>query len=206
MAGSIYTSLYGGGNGGITNFANIGITNANIANAAIAAGTATNFNLTNANIAAGTATNFNITNANVAGGTAANFNITNANIAAGGAANFNLSNANLVAGSAANFSITNAQLTNAQLTGRLTFSDTGNIAANATTGTMVGTNNSQKLGLWGATPIFQPAGVGELIGTGGNAANTILATNMNSNGNTGNAAYTMNDIVKALKLAGIMKS
>ncbi len=65
---------------------------------------------------------------------------------------------------------------------------------------------NQKMGFWGATPIVRPAGTGELVGLLGNAATVTNAANFNSNGNTGNAAYNLNDIVKALKTAGLLTS
>lgn len=45
----------------------------------------------------------------------------------------------------------------------------------------------------------------ELIGLNGNASNTVLGTNMNSNGNTGNSLYNFNDVVKVLKTSGLFK-
>ena len=39
----------------------------------------------------------------------------------------------------------------------LTMADAANIVVNTTTGTKIGTATSQKLGLWNATPIIQPA-------------------------------------------------
>lgn len=87
----------------------------------------------------------------------------------------------------------------------LTITDV-NIILSATTGTMLGNANTQKLGLWGATPVVQPSGTGELLGLNGNAATAANATNMNSNGNVGSTAYTLNDLVKALKQAGVIKS
>jgi hypothetical protein len=58
--------------------------------------------------------------------------------------------------------------------------------------------------LFGATAVVQPASTGELIGLAGQADSTANATNMNSNGNLGTKAYSLNDLVKALKQLGIL--
>ena len=92
----------------------------------------------------------------------------------------------------------------ATLTGGI--ADATNVVLGTATGTQVGTASNQKLGLWGATPVIQPAGTGELVGLNGNAATAANATNMNSNGNLGTRNFTLNDIVKALKQAGILAS
>ncbi len=63
-------------------------------------------------------------------------------------------------------------------------------------------NSNQKFALWGGTPVVRPSGTGELLGLNGNSATAGNATNMNSNGNTGNTAYTFNDVVKAIKQMG----
>lgn len=39
----------------------------------------------------------------------------------------------------------------------ITLADAGNVAVNTTTGTKIGTAVGQKLGMWGATPVIQPA-------------------------------------------------
>ncbi len=85
-----------------------------------------------------------------------------------------------------------------------TLADGGNTIVGTSTGSKIATNSNQKLAFWGATPIVQPAGSGELIGILNNAATNVNATNMTSNGNTGTAAYSFNDVVKALKTAGLL--
>ncbi len=104
-----------------------------------------------------------------------------------------------------NATVTNQLTTsNQSLSGTQTMANNANFATNATTGSMFATNNSQKVGFWGATPIIQPSGTGEVVGMVGNASNVICATNMTSNGNVGTKAYSMNDIVKALKNEGLL--
>ncbi len=94
--------------------------------------------------------------------------------------------------------------TNMSLANTLTMGDASNVALNTGNGSRVGTAANQKLGLWGATPIVQPAGTAELVGSVGNAATNANAVNMTSNGNTGSAAYSFNDVVKAMKKAGML--
>lgn len=85
----------------------------------------------------------------------------------------------------------------------LTMGVASNIVLSATTGTKIGTGTTQKLGLWNATPVVQYATTGTSTGftAGGGTAATSLST---FTGNTGSAAYTTGDVVRALKLAGIM--
>jgi hypothetical protein len=91
-----------------------------------------------------------------------------------------------------------------QTFGSFTITDGSTTNMGITNGEKFGGNSNQKLGLWGATPVIQPAGKGELLGLNGNAATAANATNMNSNGNVGNSQYGLNDLVKALKQAGVL--
>ncbi len=89
--------------------------------------------------------------------------------------------------------------------GNQTYANGAIITANTGNGGLtIGGAANQKIGLWGATPIIKPSGTGELLGLNGFANTAIFATNMNSNGNTGNTAYTFNDVIKALKTSGIL--
>jgi hypothetical protein len=105
--------------------------------------------------------------------------------------------------------INGASAANGSVSGNTTYADNANLVFNATTGTMIGTAANQKLGFYGATPVVQPAGAGEAAGAAGLQANnvatvTYVANTSNFSGNTGNAKYTINDIVKALKQAGFL--
>lgn len=99
---------------------------------------------------------------------------------------------------------TGGGLTNASISGNSTYANNANLVFNTTNGSMLGTGNTQKVALWGATPVVQPSSTGELVGILGFADNSANATNMNSNGNSGTKRYSFNDVVKALKQAGIL--
>jgi len=79
----------------------------------------------------------------------------------------------------------------------------GDIKLDTGTGSKIGTATTQKLGFWNVTPVVQPSSVGE---TTGHAA--VGGTNVNASdtftGNSGTKAYTINDVVKHLKAAGIL--
>ncbi len=90
------------------------------------------------------------------------------------------------------------------LNGALSLTDGNQISLGTTNGTMIGNATNQKLALWNATPVIQPAGTGELIGMVGNSATAANAANSTSNGNTGATAYSFNDVVKALKQMGAL--
>ena len=71
------------------------------------------------------------------------------------------------------------------------------------TGTKIGTATSQKIGFFNATPVVQPATTGTTTGTSGGSG-TALHANATFTGGVGSAAYTVGDIVKALKDIGIL--
>ncbi len=85
----------------------------------------------------------------------------------------------------------------------LTVADTKNVVLATGTGTKIGTATSQKLGLWNATPVIQPAATGTTSGfTAG--AGTAVDSAATFTGGVGSKAYTIGDVVLALKQAGIM--
>lgn len=82
-------------------------------------------------------------------------------------------------------------------TGDVTIADTINLVFNTSTGTKIGTGTTQKLAFWNTAPIAQP--------TTGVAAATFVA---NTSGIVDDSAtfdgYTLGQVVKALRLAGLL--
>ena len=78
----------------------------------------------------------------------------------------------------------------------ITLGDGTDLILNATTGTKIGTGTTQKLGFWNATPIQQP--------TTGVAASTRVAGAFVGNHDDTYDGYTVAQVVKALRNAGIL--
>jgi len=77
------------------------------------------------------------------------------------------------------------------------------INTGTTTGTKIGTATTQKIGFWNATPVVQFSTTGTTTGfTAG--AGTAAKSDSTYTGNSGTKAYTVGDIVLALKTCGIM--
>ena len=87
----------------------------------------------------------------------------------------------------------------------LTIADTGNIVLATGTGTKIGTATGQKLGFYNATPVAQHSSTGETAGATGSSGTTVHVT-ATFTGNVGSTAYTISDIVKALKNLGLLAS
>lgn len=90
--------------------------------------------------------------------------------------------------------------------GGITMADATNLAVGTTTGTKIGTATTQKLGLWNVAPVVQPQTAGTTTGFTAVNTSTVVAAASTFTGNTGTAAYTVGDIVLALKQTGIMKA
>ena len=84
---------------------------------------------------------------------------------------------------------------------RMQFLDKVDIDFAAATGTKIGTVLSQKLALWGLTPIVQPSSTGETTG----ASDLDVQYTTTFTGNNGSTAYTILYIVKHLKNIGLIK-
>lgn len=77
------------------------------------------------------------------------------------------------------------------------------IIKGGTTGIDIGSANTDKVGLYGVTPVVQPATTGTVAGfTQGTG--TIAMSSSTYTGNIGSSAFTVGDIVNALKKIGIM--
>jgi hypothetical protein len=81
--------------------------------------------------------------------------------------------------------------------------DAVNIVLGGTTGTQIGTTSSQKLAFYGITPVVQPATTGTTTGYTAATGTAVLAGSTFT-GNTGSTAYTVGDIVNALKKLGLL--
>lgn len=68
--------------------------------------------------------------------------------------------------------------------------DGRNISVGKTTGTIIGTETTQKLGLWGTTPVVQPTAIADLSGSGADI--------------DGTARTGVNDILAKLRAVGII--
>jgi hypothetical protein len=72
-------------------------------------------------------------------------------------------------------------------------------------GHQVGQSASAYVGFWGATPIIQPGAAGNVhTVSAGSVTNVFVNTSFD--GSIGSTAYTIGDIVAALKSAGLIKS
>ena len=72
-----------------------------------------------------------------------------------------------------------------------------NLTLGTTTGTKIGTSNTEKLGFWAATPIVRPT-------TAGAAATFVTNTSLIANDSATFDGYTLGQVVKALRNAGIL--
>lgn len=94
------------------------------------------------------------------------------------------------------------KITSAYFATSLLFDDSCNIVLGTSTGTKIGTGTTQKLAFHNATP------VGQYTATGADGSSAgigeIAQFDATWTGGTGSTAYTVGDIVKALKLKGLI--
>lgn len=89
------------------------------------------------------------------------------------------------------------------ITDNITLADTVNIIANTTTGTKIGTATSQKFGFYNATPVVQQNTTGTTTGFTAGAGSAVDSA-ATFTGNVGSTAYTIGDVVRALKNLGLL--
>ena len=102
-----------------------------------------------------------------------------------------------------NLNSTNIVLSN---NSNIVLSNNSNIIVSTINGTVIGTQPNQKLSFYGTTPIVQHNTSGELLNFVDNTSLDVVCNESTFTGNTGAKAYTINDIVKALKNVGILAS
>lgn len=78
-----------------------------------------------------------------------------------------------------------------------------NISTDTTTGSKIGLSTTQKIGLWNTTPVVQYSTTGTSTGFSAATGTAVLSASTFT-GNTGSTAYTISDIVRALKLMGVL--
>jgi hypothetical protein len=85
----------------------------------------------------------------------------------------------------------------------VTWADATTWVLGTTTGLKIGTATTQKLGFYNATPVAQQATTGTTTGfTAGSG--TTVRDDSTFTGGTGTKAYTIGDLVKALKNLGLL--
>lgn len=80
-----------------------------------------------------------------------------------------------------------------------------NIYTGTATGSIIAEAATQKLGFWGAPPVVQPTAHAETAGYTSGTGTTVTIDGKFT-GNTGTTAYTIADVVAALKSAGLIAS
>jgi len=78
-----------------------------------------------------------------------------------------------------------------------------NFSFGGTTGTQFGDNTTDKLSFWAQTPIVQPTSTGQTAGHTAGAGAGVTADSTFTGG-TGTKAYTIGDVVRHLKLVGLL--
>ena len=119
-------------------------------------------------------------------------------IAAGGATNEIVIGYNATGNGSNSVTLGDTTVTNTYLRGDINLVEGGDIVLGTTTGTQIGTSASQKLAIWGKTPIVQPTtAVGSATVASPGAGSTIKTDDTFD-------GYTLAQVVKALRNIGVL--
>lgn len=89
------------------------------------------------------------------------------------------------------------------VSGTVTMTDAFNIVVGSTTGTKIGTATTQKIGFFNVAPVVQPSSTGAVATTAAGSTTTVFV-NTTFTGGSGATAYTVADIIGALKSLGLL--
>ena len=104
-----------------------------------------------------------------------------------------------IGGGSNTVTIGDAAVTNTFIRGNLRLTDPADIVIGGATGTKIGTAASQKLSLWGKTPIVQPTTAGGSATVASPGAGSVIKTDDTFDG------YTLAQVVRALRDIGVLQ-
>ncbi len=120
-------------------------------------------------------------------------------IAAGGATNEIVIGYNATGNGSNSVTLGDTTVTNTYLRGDIRLVEGGDIVAGTSTGTQIGTAASQKLAIWGKTPIVQPTTAGGSATVTSPGAGNTIKTDDTFDG------YTLAQVVRALRNIGVLQ-
>lgn len=120
-------------------------------------------------------------------------------IAAGGATNEIVIGYNATGNGSNSVTLGHTTVTNTYLRGDINLVEGGDIVAGISTGTQIGTSASQKLAIWGKTPIVQPTTAGGSATVSSPGAGSTIKTDDTFDG------YTLAQVVRALRNIGVLQ-
>lgn len=120
-------------------------------------------------------------------------------IAAGGATNEIVIGYNATGNGSNSVTLGDTTVTNTYLRGDINLVEGGDIVAGTATGTQIGTAASQKLAIWGKTPIVQPTTAGGSATVASPGAGSTIKTDDTFDG------YTLAQVVRALRNIGVLQ-
>lgn len=95
--------------------------------------------------------------------------------------------------------------TSVAVSSTVTMSDGANLIGGTGTGTKIGSSTAQKFAFFASTPVAQQSTTGTTTGFGAGSTSTVFKDSTFTGG-SGSSAYTVGDMVLALKNLGLMKA